>query len=285
MGLFGTGLGPGYTGLAGYTVMDPATASPVNLLKWDTPTPPEQWQRHRTIFETVASAGVDVTFVGEQKFAGSGLTRAALRGAEFVAGGSTHDRADVVLKLLRRPGLVYLYWGELDRVGHQRGVSSLEWGDALTEVDSALKHIARAMPPGTQLVVTADHGMIDVPQHARFDVAHEPALAEGVDLVAGEHRAAHVYCAPDQAQAVAARWMDRLGDAAWVATREDAIAQGWFGPLSPGVVPVIGNVIVATATPIAILDSRHQSPSALRLVGLHGSMTADETQVPFIVVS
>ena len=58
----------------------------------------------------------------------------------------------------------------------------------------------------------------------------EPALMAGVDALAGEGRFRQLYVDRDDPAAVAARWADRLGDLAWVRTREEAIEEGWFGP-------------------------------------------------------
>lgn len=286
LGTFGTGCAPGRTGLVGYTARNPATGGLANLVSWDGAGPARAWQTAPPVFEGIAGAGIAVTSVGPGRFAGSGLTEAALRGGAYRAAERPEERVDAVLAALRAPGpsLVYLYWGEVDKVGHHHGWRSWQWGEELGRLDGELARLARSLPADTLLLVTADHGMVDVDLGLRWDVAAEPELAAGVDLVAGEPRACHVYCAEGVGpEEVAARWRAFLGDHAVVATRAQAVADGWFGPVSPHVAPRIGDVVVAATGRAAIVDSRTQTPASLELIGLHGSLTAAEMQVPLVI--
>ena len=286
LGLLGTGAGPGRTGMVGYSARHPGTGALANLVSWTDVGPARDWQREPTVLEQVDAAGVPVTSVGPAKFAGSGLTEAVLRGGSYMRAESLTDRVDAAVYSLMGPALVYLYWGDVDKIGHHHGWGSWQWGDALTELDRELARLARALPPRTLLAVTADHGMIDVDRSSRWDVATAPALSQDVELVAGEPRALHVHTrTPEATAAVAARWRSTLGRAAVVATRDEAIAAGWFGPVvADHVRPAIGDLVVAATGRSTIVDSRTQSAASLELVGVHGSFTPREMGVPFLTV-
>jgi hypothetical protein len=285
MGSFGTGTNPGRTGLVGYTVRNPRDGGLANLVSWDGLGPAREWQREPTVFEQLVAHGVTVTTVGPKKFQGSGLTEAALRGGGYRAAESLGDRVDAALRLLREPGLVYLYWGDVDKTGHHEGVGSWQWGDQLEAFDGELRRLVRSLPRGASVVLTADHGMVDVDLSRRWDVGSTPALATDVALVAGEPRALHVHLA-DGADADAAhdRWSDVLGDAAVVLRREDAIAAGLFGPVADHVRPLLGDLVVATTGRATVVDSRTQTPASLTLRGVHGSLTPTEVRVPLLAV-
>lgn len=285
MGLFGTGCAAGATGLAGYTVRDPRTGTLANLVSWDVAGEPREWQREPTVFASLVEAGVPVTSVGPPKFDGSGLTRAALSGGTYVVAERLEDRVDAAIFELSAPGVVYLYWGEVDKTGHQHGWQSREWSDALSHVDREIGRLARSLPRGTLLLVTADHGMVDVDPTRLLDVATTPTLRRGVELVAGEPRATHVHVRPGQTDAVAQRWRARLGEDALVATRDEAIEAGWFGPVADHVLPVIGDLVVAARGRAGVVDSRTQTPHSLLLRGMHGSLTPGEMLVPLVVVA
>ncbi|ROR93674.1 type I phosphodiesterase/nucleotide pyrophosphatase [Salana multivorans] len=289
---FGTGRTPGETGLLGYSVRDPRQGPRggtelIGLVQWanaaGVPGPePALWQPHPTVFELLGRAGIATTTLGKARFAGSGLTRAALRGSAFVAADTLDRAVEEARRALRSPGLVYLYWGGLDSVGHHEGWGSAAWGDELEALDAAVTTLLRRLPAGTPLVLTADHGMVDVTE--RIDVAHSPALREGVALVAGEPRALHLHL--DRAEDVAdvtARWSDLLGDAAWVLPGEEAIAGGLFGLVEPRNAGLVGDVVVAARGTVAVQDSRTQTPASLTLVGMHGSLTPDEVEIPLLV--
>ncbi|MGC5166434.1 alkaline phosphatase family protein [Luteimicrobium sp. DT211] len=284
LGTFGTGAAPGRTAMLGYTVRDPASRRLVGLVSWDGAPDPRAWQREAPLLEVAASGGLAVTSVGPARFAGSGMTVAALRGGTYVPAEALGDRVDVATRALRAPGLVYLYWGDVDKVGHHNGWRSAAWGHAVESFDAELARLARSLPTGTLLVVTADHGMVDVDPAARWDVATDPVLREGVALVGGEPRASHLYLEDGaDPREVAARWSAHLGDAALVAVREDAVAAGLFGAVAPHALPVIGDVVVAATGRASIVDSRTQTAASLTLVGMHGSLTPAEMRVPLVV--
>lgn len=281
LGLFGTGEPPGMTGMTGYTARNPATGRLANLISWEGAPAPEQWQPCPSLFEEAERAGTVVSLVGKSRFSGSGLTQAVLRGGRFVGADEPQERVDAAVEVASSPGLSYVYWGELDAAGHGRGWQSHEWVAQLEEADREIARLARSLPADAVLVVTADHGMVDVTGDARWDIAEVPALAEGVSTVAGEPRALHLY--GDDPEAIALRWADELGAHAVVATRADALGSGVFGRVDPAMEERMGDVVVAMAGVATVVDSRVQSEASRALVGVHGSLTPDEVQVPLLV--
>ncbi len=128
--------------------------------------------------------------------------------------------------------------------------------------------------------------MIDVTGEPRWDVGENPALASGVELVAGEPRALHVHTEPGVDVAdVVARWSAELGEHAVVGSREQWIAAGVFGPVADHVMPRIGDVVVAMTGRATVVDSRTQTPASLNLVGMHGSLTPEELYVPLLILA
>ena len=286
MGSFGTGTAAGMHGMVGYQVLDPDRGVLLNELSWDPEVDPRAWQRRPTVFEQAAAAGVETVHIGPRYFAGSGLTEAALRGARFVVAKTLQERVDAAASAIRSAArtLVYVYWGDVDKLGHIHGSQSWQWGEALSQVDLAVRELTARMPRDALLLVTADHGMVDIPADARLDVACEPDLAEGVHLTGGEPRAPMLYCDPGQAEAVLARWRARLNSSAEVLSRDEAIAAGWFGTVDPAMLPRIGDVLVAVRDLVSVHDSRHQRPELMTLVGMHGARTDAEVRVPLLTI-
>ncbi|MFC7406102.1 alkaline phosphatase family protein [Georgenia alba] len=283
----GTGELPGATGMLGYSLRDPVHGGPLNLISWeDTDLDPRQWQRCPTLPEQLRARDdahdlPDVVSVGPARFVGSGLTQCALRGMRNVTAESLPARVDAAAAQLRREdvGLVYLYWGEIDHLGHKHGWRSWQWGEEVSATDGELARLARLLPAGTLLLVTADHGMLDVER--RTDVAAVPALARDVTLVAGEGRAAHVYTAAGAAADVAARWREVLGERAWVAERDEIVAAGLLGAVTDRA-DAAGDLVVTMRGRDVVVDSRTQPPGMVGLVGVHGGLTEEETSVPLV---
>ena len=74
------------------------------------------------------------------------------------------------------------------------------------------------------------------------------------------------------------------GGSGWVATREEAVAAGWFGPeLAPGVADRLGDVLIAAHEPVAFLDPA--DTGEVTLVSRHGSLTPAEMLVPLLAAS
>lgn len=287
MGTFGTGLPPGTHGLVGYDVLVPERDRVFNELSWRDGPDPEGWQPSATVFERLAAAGVPTTMVGPRYFDGSGLTRAALRGARFRAADRPEERVPAALAALRAEPrqLVYLYWGEVDRTGHEHGSASHQWGLALEEVDAAIRRLAAALPAGVALYVTADHGMVDAPFEKRIDLSAEPELDRGVRHLGGEPRAPMLYVNPGATDDVVQAWRHRLGASAYVRTREEVLDEGWFGSATDRVRARIGDVVVACLHDLAVVDPRRHGRTLLSLLGVHGSVTPQEVAVPLLRVA
>ncbi|WP_061965567.1 alkaline phosphatase family protein [Demequina aurantiaca] len=286
LAMFGTGQPSGRTGMTGYTAMNPDTGKVANLISWENADAPEEWQRQPSLLERAAADGFTITTLGKRRFAGSGLTQAVLRGGQFVGAESLAERIDVALGAARQSGVSYCYWGEIDAAGHRYGWESEQWVAALEDADRELRRLASQLPRGAAMVVTADHGMVDVTDAPRWDAGEHAGLLEGVRLTAGEPRALHLHLNEGaDAAGVVERWRNILGKHAAVVTKEDADAGGLFGPILPEVSGRIGDVVVAMSGRATVVDSRTQSERSMALIGVHGSLTPEELQVPLLTAS
>jgi len=280
----GTGRPPGEHGLLGYQVAIPGTGRVLNALRWDRAVDPYDWQPGATMFDRLAGAGVAVSQIGPGSFRNSGLTVAALRGATYRP---AETPGDVVAQALAAVAdgertLAYAYHADLDKTGHLRGAASAAWGYQLAHVDRLAEQLAAGLPPDATLVIIADHGMVDVAPADRIDVEADPELAAGVALLAGEPRVRYVHALPGAAGDVLAAWRCVLDGTAWVVSRDEAIAAGWFGPrVADGFRERIGDVVAACAGPVALVAPRAE-PRETRLIGVHGSLTPAEQLVPLL---
>ena len=279
----GTALAPGTHGLVGFTSRIPGSDHLLNALFWDAKVDPIEWQPHTTAFDRLASAGARVTVVNKREFAGSGLTVASNRGAEYVGADRVGERiAACVAAASRTPSLTYAYEGDLDWTGHRYGVASSQWLQQLAAVDAQAEQLREALPAAVRLLVVADHGMVDSPASSRVDVDQHPEMRDGVVLLGGEARFRHVYCRSGAVPDVVDAWRGTLGERAEVLPREEALARGWFGPATSAVLPRLGDVVVAARGDLGVMSSVDFGYETT-LVGLHGSLTPAEMLIPMIV--
>lgn len=287
----GTGCRSGEHGMVGYTFRL-GDAGVVNALQWRKhpwgedlrdAQPPERVQPLPTTFERAAATGFAVSVVSNAQFAGSGLTRAVLRGGRYVGVQGLGDLAAGVQHAVAAGGFCYGYHGDLDLIGHLHGPGSPAWRMQLRQVDRLVESVVESLPPGGMLAVVADHGMVAVSDDDRVDVDGNEALLAGVSAVGGEARARHVYTVDGAADAVLAAWRETLGDRAWVVSRDEAIAAGWFGErVADRVLERIGDV-VAAARDSVVMVRRTVEPVESGLIGHHGSLTAAEQRVPLLL--
>jgi hypothetical protein len=279
----GTGLPPGAHGVVGYTSRIPGTDRLLDALLWDRGVNPREWQVYDTVFGRAAAQGVSTTVVARPAFEGSGLTEASQRGARFVGVESADERIEAVVQASATGGsLTYLYEGHLDATGHRSGSRSPAWRSSLAAIDAFAARLREGLPERVGLVVTADHGMVDVSDAGRVDVDGSPDLLDGVTLLGGEARFRHLYCRAGSVVDVVACWRERLGRDAWVVSRDEAIGEGWFGAVDAHVRPRLGDVMVASRGDTAVVSSSRFAHEAT-LIGLHGSLSADEMLVPLLV--
>ncbi|MEU5847613.1 alkaline phosphatase family protein [Saccharopolyspora shandongensis] len=296
----GTGRCAGEHGLVGYSFAEPSGGL-LHPLSWGThgtagdsaggrrslldQWPPEQAQPTPTVLERAAAAGVDVRTIVPAEFANTGLTRAAFRGADFRGLRALGDLAAELLAALSAggPALCYGYHGHLDFLGHIHGPGSLPWRLQLTVIDRLVAMLAERLPRDSVLTVIADHGMVEIDPGEAVDADTDPALRAGVRLLGGEVRARHIYVEPGALADVHAAWRETIGDRGMVLTGEQAIDEGWFGPVvADSVRPRIGDVLAIMRDSGVIRSVIEPGESALR--GHHGSLTSAEQLVPVLML-
>lgn len=289
----GTGCRSGEHGMVGYSFRVP-DAGVVNALRWrphpwgedlrDTVTP-ESIQPLPTTFQRAAEAGVAVSVVSGAEFAHSGLTRAVLRGGDYVGVHAIGDLGAAVADAVVAGGFCWAYHSELDLVGHLHGPGSRAWVMQLRQVDRLVESILETLPRGGLLAVVADHGMVTVDAGAVVDLDACAALLDGVGAIGGEPRARHIYTSDGATDAVLAAWRETLADTAWVLSREEAIEAGWFGDrVRDEVRGRIGDV-VAAARGSGVMVRRKVEPMESSLIGHHGSLTDAEQRIPLLIAT
>ncbi len=277
-----TGRPPGSHGVVGYSGWNPDTERVMNLLSgWDDEVP-AGWLLGPTLFTEAVALGVDAVVVGPGRYRSSGMTANVLGGARYVAADTIPQRVDAALaETATGRSLVYLYVPELDSIGHKHGWQSDRWTAALELLDGELARLDRALRADVGVVVTADHGVLDVPEHANLPMA--PELLTDVVGVAGDPRCRQLAVAPGtDVRDLVGRFRARYGKKAYVATRDEAVEAGWFGAVVPEVLDRIGDVVLVARGSWAFNDDRTLQPGEVpkRMVGQHGAMTDEETFVP-----
>ena len=280
LGSLGTGSTPGVHGLVGASFLLPETGAVLHPLSWGDDPNPISVQPDRTVFERARAHGLSVRAVSPSAYSSSGLTRAVLRGAEY-RGADTFDErvSETALAVGDRRSLAYVYWGELDRCGHVHGVASEQWRAELVIVDTFLEQLLARLPQDCRVVLTADHGMVDVAVESRVDLDALPVFWESVMHVAGEPRARHVYARPGAETEVLEAWQETLGDRAWVMSRSES--ERLFGEMDHMLVERVGDVVAVARDGWSLVSDRTDSIVS-SLIGQHGGLSLQELAIPLL---
>ena len=73
-------------------------------------------------------------------------------------------------------------------------------------VDAAARSLSHALGPRIGAVVTADHGMVDVPRTEQLLLSDGDGLVDGVGIFGGEPRMLHLYAEAGREAAVLEAW-------------------------------------------------------------------------------
>ena len=276
--------------MVGYSVRDFAQDRIIKQLSgMDARINATRWQPQKTVFERAGEQGLDAVVIGPRRYSATGYTQAVLRGARYLSAESIDERTALAIGWLREAGpagIAYLYIPELDSCGHADGSESPRWTSWLESIDSAIAELSRALGPRHGLIVTADHGVLDIPEISHIFVDSDPGLLAGVRFVAGEPRCLQLYFEADATEihraSTVARWQEREGARSWVVTRDEVIAAGWFGAVLPEVLLRMGDIFVAARKNVAYYDSRTITSHTTHMVGQHGSLTPQELKVPVL---
>jgi hypothetical protein len=282
----GTGAPPGSHGVVGFFLRVPGTERVLNHIRWNDDPDPLRWQPLQTQFDRARAGGVTPYVVSRPEYDGSGLTRAAFRGSRYVNASDNDALADQIVHLARHERgrtLIYGYDPNVDSCGHIYGVGSQQWHRAVAETDHLVTTLLERLPRGAALVVTADHGQLNVPASSRYDLDADPRLRAGVDVVAGEARVRYLHTAPGARDDVVAAWREVLGAAAVVVPRDQAVAEGWFGPVPEAHLERVGDVVAMCTGDYVVLATRTDPPGVATMAAFHGSATPVEMFVPLLI--
>jgi predicted AlkP superfamily pyrophosphatase or phosphodiesterase len=174
---------------------------------------------------------------------------------------------------------VYAYWDGIDRTAHEYGFGE-RYDEELAACDAMVAAMLDRLAPDTALLVTADHGQVEVGERM---VTLPDEVSALVDRQSGEARFRWLHGHPGSETDLLAASQEAFGTSAWVVGVDEAVNSGWFGPVvTPAARARLGDVALVAREQVGFVDPAEVIP--IQLICRHGSLTADETLVPLVGV-
>jgi hypothetical protein len=274
-----TGRVPAEHGVVGYRLA--LDGNVMNVLQWSVQGADARMTVPAHVFQPYPSfPGADglVPVVTRYDYGPTGFTAAHLGQVDLHRWYTPAGLVTTVRHLLGKGSrFVYAYYEGIDKVAHAEGLNDY-YDDELRAADRLVADVLEVLPPGAVLVVTADHGQVDVGSSVEV---LGPEIMDGVALISGEGRFRWLHARPGAVDEVAAAATARHGDVAWVRTKDQVTEERWLGGVpSPDIAARLGDVALIPFEPTAFLDPA--DTGELRLKARHGSLTPDEMLVPLL---
>ncbi len=273
-----TGVAPEVHGITGYRAWDEATGQFVNQLNGLTFADIDSgWMRAPSLLSQAAVAGHSVCVIGHPRFEGSALTRMLYRHCTYVGARSVEDKVSATISQIQsgRSGLFLVYISDLDEAAHQVGIASDDWVRRAEELDAQVRRCVTALGASVQVVLTADHGVVDVPSSRHIEFGSGPEM-DGVLAVGGEPRCLQIKVTPESdIDEIMATWRQSFGE-------KIRVVQGALDVPAAVRVP---DFYVHAPEGHAFYDSREPESPARKMVGQHGGQSEVEMAIPLLVWS
>ena len=271
-----TGLSPGEHGIVGYRMV--VNDSILNVLRWATPDGDMRKVVPPTSIQSAAPFGAErPPVVTRAEFAHSGFTLAHLNQTRLTP---YRMASTLVTEVGRLVGtgepFVYAYYEGIDKVSHEYGLAD-HYDAELRATDRLVADLLDTLPTGATLVVTSDHGQVDVGDNVITPAAD---VLRHVRLQSGEARFRWLHARSGQSDALLDAATAHHADTAWVVSLEQIEAEQWLGKLTPAAAGRLGDVALVAREPVAFDDPNDSGP--YHLIGRHGSLTSAEMWVPLL---
>jgi hypothetical protein len=194
------------------------------------------------------------------------------------------ERFEITRSELAMPGtLIYLYIPELDQLAHRFGTSSQKWLNAIEELDSVLGGFAKTIPKSAGAILTADHGVIDVPRESHVYLEQYESMQDLL-MIGGDPRVGFAYFETDVDLILKRSSIEaELGALVDVASVQELVEAGWYQPLSATAMSLAPDLILLPKADRVIYHRDFAKPKSLEMIGQHGGMSKAEWEVPLLV--
>jgi len=184
-------------------------------------------------------------------------------------------------------GILYVYWGYLDGLGHKKGPDSEAYEIEMERLLMEIKRFTQTnLPKDTLFVITSDHGMIQIPSSNNYFLKSTDNFNRFLSSPpGGEMRMMYFYLSKkSNAELLKEYFEENFPSSTYFINSKEAVESGLFGSgrSHPELYNRIGDVIMLAKDNYAF--TYLYSGGEERLAGMHGSLSEEELYVPAIFI-
>ncbi|MBW1709392.1 MAG: alkaline phosphatase family protein [Deltaproteobacteria bacterium] len=199
--------------------------------------------------------------------------------------GAIEITSKLVLKA-SRPSLTYLYLPQFDETAHVKGKEHEQTRQILLTINEHLDELAKSLAGRVRIVISADHGVVTVPEERRFVLSGDDPLNRYLRCQpTGEPTVPVFHVHGGHEEAFTEEFTERFGNHFALLLPEDAERLRLFGPgdLSPITKSRLGSFIGISRKP-SVFYIRTKQKKGPVIIGYHGGLSSEEMHVPLILV-
>jgi predicted AlkP superfamily pyrophosphatase or phosphodiesterase len=264
---------------------------------------PEAFYPTRTFYQTLQSVGVQSHAFQPAAYTQSTYTNTLFKGASSLSPFRTLEDAldQLVTHVLDKeeiPAYYLLYYDAIDSTCHLAGPNSQVFTEEVsyffTTLEQRLYQKLRRLTGDTLLILTADHGQVEVSPATTFYLNLEiPEITRylqtnraGAPLVpAGSARDMFLYVKEELLDEAIDLLQRALAGRAEIYRTSELIPQNFFGSLTPSsaFLAHVGNVVILPYAGETVWW-RERGRFAMRFQGHHGGLTPAEMEIPLLLL-
>lgn len=214
--------------------------------------------------------------------AGGGSKRVGFKDIE-----GCFKKLEKVVKSNNKKKYIYGYWMDFDSMCHDNGVASKKVHNHYKDLDKKISLFVDSIKGTNSLVlVTSDHGMVDVPKKKVITMDNHPKLNEMLAVpLCGDYRFTFCYIKPRMRKKFKKYVEDNLKNCCDIYESKSLLKKGFFGKFKPHkkFLNRIGDYTIVMKENFAMYYYSPKKGENHNL-GDHGGLSEDEMHIPLIVI-
>lgn len=193
------------------------------------------------------------------------------------------------MRINKNRKFVFAYWAKLDSICHRKGSDSKKAKKHFNELDKKILVLAKSLKnTNTTIIVTADHGLIDVREKDKIiELKNHPKFIETLAMpLSGEPRVVYCYVKPSKVKQFKKYVKTEFKKYCVMHESENLIKNNFFGLFKPNkkLNKRIGDFVLIMKENYIMKDAVLGEDGNV-FIGNHGGVSKEEMFVPLIIIN